>query len=375
MRLGKGFATLFGVLLTVVTGSAQAQSTAELRALITREIQAVLPENGGGGGVAVALRIHGRTLYFNYGYADLASKRPITSDSLFNIASVRKVFEAALLAPAVARGELKFDDPVARYVTELKDGGDIRRVTIGQLATHSSGLLLPQDHPPWPTQGYSLAEFLDTLKAWKADAEQQPGKQHMYTHGGYVLLQLALERALRAPIDELISKRVVAPLKLGATVLPARGEDGHAQLPPSLLQRAVQGYADTGELIGAPGDQQSYYDFPGTGQMFSSARDLVRFAAAHLGELKIDPSLQQALLRVQQRVIDISPRNAQALAWEINFNGEPPTVEKNGGMNNASSYVGLMPPRKLAIVILTNRGDQDVATVGRRILWTLAKSR
>jgi beta-lactamase class C len=112
------------------------------------------------GGAAVAVRIAGRTLFFNEGMADQATKRPITSDSLFNLASLGKVFDATLLALAVRQGELSLDDPVDKYVTELQQGADIREVTLGQLATHTSGLLLPQDHPPWPTEGYTLPEFI-----------------------------------------------------------------------------------------------------------------------------------------------------------------------------------------------------------------------
>ena len=140
------------------------------------------------GGAAVAVRIAGRTLFVNEGMADQAMKRPITSDSLFNLASLGKVFDATLLALAVRQGELSLDDPVDKYVTELRQGGDIRKVTLGQLVTHTSGLLLPQDHPPWPTEGYTLPEFIQVLAAWKADKRHQPGKQHIYTHAGFILL-------------------------------------------------------------------------------------------------------------------------------------------------------------------------------------------
>ena len=54
--------------------------------------------------------------------------------------SVGKVFATTLLAQAVKQGELSLDDPVAKYVTELQRGGDIRRITLGQLASHTSGL-------------------------------------------------------------------------------------------------------------------------------------------------------------------------------------------------------------------------------------------
>jgi len=109
---------------------------------VARHVHSIVPADGAGG-VAVAMRIEGRTLFFNYGWADRASKRPITSDTLFNLASLRKVFEATLLAQAVRNGELTLEEPVARYVTELARDNDIGRFTLGHLATHRSGLLLP----------------------------------------------------------------------------------------------------------------------------------------------------------------------------------------------------------------------------------------
>jgi CubicO group peptidase (beta-lactamase class C family) len=138
---------------------------------------------------------HGRSdLVLQLRLGDRAAQRPITADTLFNLASLRKVFETTLLAHAVRNGEMSLKDPAAKYVIELQAGGDIRRVTLGQLGSHSSGLLLPQDHPPWPDWGYTLPEFIRTLNGWQADKE--PGRQHLYTHAGFILLQLAT----RAPI-------------------------------------------------------------------------------------------------------------------------------------------------------------------------------
>src|SRR5207244_9643189 len=105
--------------------------------IVTRHIASIVPPDGSGG-VAVALRIEGRSLFFNYGWADRAGKRPITTDTLFNLASLRKVFETTLLAQAVRNGELELDDPVAKYVAELDRDGDIGRVTLGQLATRQA---------------------------------------------------------------------------------------------------------------------------------------------------------------------------------------------------------------------------------------------
>jgi beta-lactamase class C len=341
----------------------------DVERIVARQVQSIVPPDGAGG-VAVALRLEGKTSFFNYGWADRAGERRITTDTLFNLASLRKVFETTLLAQAVRKGELGLDDPAAKYVVELQQGGDIRRVTLGQLATHTSRLLLPQDHPPWPDWGYTLPEFIRTLNAWTA--ENAPGHQHLYTHAGFILLQLVLERRYGAPIDELIELRLLRPLGMTSTVL-ARGGDGpHGAIPPELKSRAAQGYGDNSEPVGAPGDQTSYYHWPGTGQMYSSPRDMALFLAANLGEQPVERSLREAMALAHRAVLRIGPHNWQALAWETISGKGPALVEKYGGLNNASAYIGMVPGRKLGIVILGNRGNQYPNEVGRRILLELA---
>jgi beta-lactamase class C len=363
---------LIAALLAFAAGHAAAESDGEIERLIAREVPGILPPDGIGG-AAIALRVDGRTLFFNYGWADTAARRPIDSDSLFNIASLRKLFEVTLIAHAAERGELRLDDPASVHVAELQEAGYMRRVTLRQLATYTSGLSVRQDYEPWPDWGYKLPEFIRMLVAWKPDDVREPGTEHHYTHAGYVLLQLALERRFAMPIGELLQQRVFEPLGLFSTLLPLRGTDGRAQLPAALLARAVQGYGGNGEPVGAPGDQQSFYYFPGTGQMFSSARDLAEFLTAHLGERAASNPLHDAMQSTQVPILPYAERNWQALAWEVNANFDRPIVEKNAGLNNMSGYIGMVPAKKLGIVILANRGSQDAAALGRRILTELAR--
>src|SRR6201999_437866 len=311
---------------------------------------------GKAGGLAVAVYAAGYTQFFNYGFADGSTKRPITSDTLFNVASVRKPFEAILVALGTLRGELSLDDPVSRYVPELC-GDTIKSVTIGELATHTSGLLLPTDHPPWPDDSFDLQQFFNMLNAWTPQSGEQPGKQRIYTHAGYVLLQLALERRYGRPIGELVEERILKPLGMNHTFLPERGPDNRAIMAPELLKRAVQGYSDAGTVIGSPGNQQSYYDFPGTGQMFSSARDLATFLAACIDGDVIDPQLRQALQMTQRETFHVSGKFGQAMAWENVHLNDVDVVDKPGGLNNASAYIGLVPAQKAGIVLLANRGS------------------
>jgi beta-lactamase class C len=372
---------LFSALLATSAITARPTMDTEVDRIISHGIAPMVAPNGAGG-VAVVAQIGGRNLFFNYGFADLAEKRPITSDSLFNVGSVRKIFEAALVAQAVLRGELKLDEPVAKYVTELH-GDYIRQITIGQLVSHTSGLLLPTDHPPWPREHFSLAAFYDALNAWTPSGGEQPGKQRIYTHAGYILLQLVLERRYGMPIATLIDHGVIAPLGMTSTLVPERGPDDRAVMNPQFLARAVQGYSLHGEPIGLPGNQQSYFDFPGTGQMFSSARDLAILLAACLGERSFaSPASgaasarepREALQLTQQEEFRVTAQHAQAMAWEIENPFGVTIVDKPGGLDNASAYVGLVPERKIGLVILANRGDVHPFEIARStILPELAR--
>ena len=147
--------------------------------------------------MAVVLRLGGRTSFFNYGWADRVNEKPVTTDSLFNLASLRKVFDATLLARSVRDGALRLDDSIAKYVSEL------------QVIFAASRSASSPPTPPaccylktirlWPDWGYTLPEFIRTLNACKA--EKEPGEEHLYTHAaGFILLQLAMERRYGKPI-------------------------------------------------------------------------------------------------------------------------------------------------------------------------------
>jgi Beta-lactamase len=101
---------LVAVALTALIANPLVAADRDAERIVTRHVASIVPPEGAGG-VAVALRIQGRSLFFNYGWADRANKRPITSDTLFNLASLRKVFEATLLMQAVRNGDLRLDDP------------------------------------------------------------------------------------------------------------------------------------------------------------------------------------------------------------------------------------------------------------------------
>jgi beta-lactamase class C len=345
---------------------------AEVERLVRQHVQPMLIAAGG---MAVVVHIDGRTLFFNYGMADVARKEPITSDSLFNLASVGKVFLATLLAQAVKQGEVALDDPVAKYVTELQQGGDIRKVTLAELATHTSGLhRTPQQYEPAHRGAYKLPDFIRYLNAWNADDAHAPGKQEIYSNTGFVLLSLALQRRFNTPIAKLMDARLLSPLGMSSTVMPVPTANARGQLAPAFRRRAVQGYNFDAQPVGEPGNQQGTFNWPGTGQLYSSARDMAVFLAANLGALSDNRPLQEAMALAQQGVFTVSERFTQALAWQVVRNGDITFVDKNGGLSNTATYIGMIPQKRLGIVVLSNCGREPATRIGRQIMLALARS-
>src|SRR5262245_36510286 len=352
------------LLATMIAVPAWAVTDRQVREAVEDELDEILPEDNNPGGAAVVVRIDGRTLFFNFGTA--ARGKPITSDSLFNLASLGKTFDTTLLSMAAIKGELALDDPVTKYITELQSGGDINKIRLDHLVSYSSGFSMPQDRAPWPEAHYTLPAFLQHLKTWKLPKDHQQGKDYIYSHAAYMLLHVALERRFGMPYTELLNQRLIRPLGLASTVLPPH-RNSMAQLPPALMQRVVQNHDEHGKRVGKPGNVQGFYHWPGTGQMFSSARDMATFLTAQLGEPAV---LLEAVKLAHKPIAANPPSFLQAQAWEVR-RGALTIVDKNGALDNTSSYVGLAPDRRLGMIILSNRGDQYVAKVGRRTLLRL----
>jgi beta-lactamase class C len=355
-------ATLIGTLLSAFPARGQGN----VEEIVAQKVQPILPKNGEGGGVAVAVRANGKTDFFNYGFANDAKNERVTPDSIFNLASVGKLFATTLLAEAVKRGELTLDDPVAKYVTELQRGGDIRRVTLGQLASNTSGL--PRTpHERGHRGKYTWPEFVQFLNSWKAGPNHEPGKQYLYSDAAMVLLRVALERRVNTRFAALMRGRITGPLRMNSTALP---------LPRDLLGRAVQGYGPAGHPIGRPGEEsEGTFKWPGTGQIYSSSRDMATFLAANMGALADHGPMENAMAFARQPVFTVNPHFKQALAWQDVTSGNLLIIDKNGGLNNTSTYIGFAPQRKLGVVILVNRGKQHATGIGRQILHALAQEK
>jgi CubicO group peptidase (beta-lactamase class C family) len=158
------------------------------------------------------------------GYQDLKSKQPITEDTIFHWASITKTFTGIAIMQLRDRGLLTLDDPVVKYVPELRrvhnPYGDIEQVKIRHLMSHSGGFRAgtwpwggdEPWHPFEPTEwSQVVAMFPYTKVLFK------PGTQYSYSNPGVIFLGRIIESLSGDDYEVYIAKNILMPLEMHRT--------------------------------------------------------------------------------------------------------------------------------------------------------------
>ena len=161
----------------------------------------------------------GQVLSFEaVGYRDLESRKPMTTDTIFDIRSMTKPVTAIGIMILMEEGKLALNDAVEKYLPEFKssafkdDRGSFP-ITIRHLLTHTSGLplyRLPVSGEIPIKRDQTLVDYVAFLA--KQTPEYEPGTQHRYASGGFAILGRIIEVVSGLPYDQFIRERIFVPL-------------------------------------------------------------------------------------------------------------------------------------------------------------------
>lgn len=171
-------------------------------------------------GCAVGVYQDGKETYARaYGLANLDHDVPLTTRSVFHVASVSKQFTAAAVLLLAQDGKLSVEDDIRKYVPELPDFGS--RITLRHLANHTSGI-----RDQWALLGlagwrYSRDLITDddvlALLSRQKDLNFRPGERHLYSNSGYTLLAMVVSRVSGKSFREFTAERIFKPLGMTNT--------------------------------------------------------------------------------------------------------------------------------------------------------------
>jgi len=209
------------------------------------------------------------------GSADLATKRPMTPDTLFWIASMTKPVTGVAVLMLQDDGKLKVSDPVAKYLpgfAGLKTpSGKPANLTITQILTHTSGL--GEASGPAAQQAKTLA---DLEQIWLATPMQyEPGSQWKYTQSGINAAARIVEVISGKTFDQFVQQRIFDPLGMkDTTFYPTDAQ--RARLVTAYAKNATTGALE----VVPPRADFGPRDRPpqGNGGLYSTGPDYARFA-------------------------------------------------------------------------------------------------
>ena len=295
----------------------------------------------------------------SYGVADKKKGIPVTPYTLFDIASVTKVFTATELALLVSKGRVSLNDPVTKYLPGIdKKIGTINKVTLLELATHSSSL--PRELKQSRKVDYTESQLLKYLQHW--NPANPVGSHFLYSNLGFGILGLALEKEQRTSYFSMIENDILRPLGMISTVI---------DVPGNLESHLAQGYSEDGNLVSIEAHRRNI--LPGSGSLRSTANDLLKFLEANLG-IKGPHDLLKAMQLAQKEHYRASDKLAMGLAWQRGKQQGNLIIDKNGSLPGFSSYIGMIPDKKIGIVILSNRVKTNNTKLGRNLLVKLAEA-
>ncbi|MBM7703514.1 serine hydrolase [Metabacillus iocasae] len=308
-----------------------------------------------------------------YGYAyryeddkftEAASPILMKENTIFDLASISKIFTTTAAMKLYEQGYFDLDDPVATYIPEFAQNGK-EKVTIRQLMTHTSGFTA---WIPLYSQGKSREDRMQIV--FKHPLANKPDTKYTYSDLNMITLGALIERLSGQRLDEFVKKYITDPLGMKDTMYN----------PPASLQHRVaateyQPSINRGLVWGQVHDENAWSldGVAGHAGVFSTASDLAKFAHMYVndgryGSKKILKKETVKLLVENQ--IPQFPGNDHGLGWELGQGWFMDALSEGSTLGH-TGYTGtsivINKNNDTIAILLTNRVHPSRSTVTTNI--------
>jgi CubicO group peptidase (beta-lactamase class C family) len=284
-----------------------------------------------------------------HGVTNLNTGVEVTTDTLFQLGSISKVWTATLVMQLVDEGKLDLDTPLIQYLPELElaDADVTRRLTMRHLLTHTSGI----DGDIFDDTGRG-DDCLEKYAALLSTARQNHplAATWSYCNSGYSLAGRVVEKLTGGTWDAAVREKLVKPLNLTHTVtLPEE----------ALMWRAAVGHTyEKGTNTVAP-----VWGIPRSagpaGAVTATVRDLLAFAKMHItGDGPLSASSIEQMAAFQVELPDKHTLgDSWGLGWErMTWDGRQ-VIGHDGNTIGQAAFWRVLPSAGLSVTLLTNGGN------------------
>jgi CubicO group peptidase (beta-lactamase class C family) len=241
-----------------------------------------------------------------------AQKVPMRGDTIFDMASVSKLFTSIVVMQLVESGDVDVDAPVATYLPEFGVNGK-ESITVSQLLTHTSGLV------SWIPLWSRYPDIPSRIKAVMDIAPRTtPGTNYEYSDLNLITLGVLVERLTGDPLDKVVADRITTPLRMTDT-----GYNPPASKLDRIVATEFQAAPPRGMVRGSVHDENAWSlgGVAGHAGVFSTADDLAVLAQTILnggtyrGARIMRPKTVAAMLENHNEAF---PANSHGYGFELN---------------------------------------------------------
>lgn len=281
-----------------------------------------------------------------------AAKVPMRPDTIFDMASVSKLFTSIAVMQLVEAGQVDTDEPVATYLPEFGVNGK-ESITVAQLLTHTSGLVswLPlwSAHPDTPAR---IKAVMDVAP------RTTPGTNYEYSDLNLITLGVLVERITGKKLDTVVRERITAPLGMVDT-----GYNPPAEKLDRIAATEFQTAPPRGMVRGSVHDENAWSlgGVAGHAGVFSTAADMAVLAqtilngGSYRGKRILRPETVTSMLTNHTEEF---PGRDHGFGFELNqlwYMGGLAGPRTAGHTGYTGTVVVIDPASRSFAILLTNR--------------------
>ena len=338
-------------------------------ALISQWLEAQIAYDGVPG-LAVAV-VHDQDLVWSgaFGQSDLESGEPVTTDTIFGICSISKLFTGIAAMQLRDQGLLNTSDTVDSLLPWFdleQDFDGSPEITLEGLMTHSAGLPRESDSPYWMGPDFEFPTRAEIRERMASQSTIYPAERYyQYSNLGLSLVGEVVAEISGQRYEEYVEQNILEPLGLSDTEVGFPTDDRE--------ERIATGYG----YPGRDGELQRMprYDTQGIAPaagMASTVLDLAKFASWQFKLMggESDDVLQANTLREMQRAhwLDHDWKIARGLTFGNYRIGDRTLVGHSGDCPGFRTQFYLDPITKYGIALFVNRNNVNVSKYATTIL-------
>jgi CubicO group peptidase (beta-lactamase class C family) len=322
-------------------------------------------------GLAVAIVKDNKIIYEkNLGHLIATEPNPITSQSLFNIASCSKAFTAAAIGKLVEQNKLKWTTKVKDILPEfeLSDPYITKALTVEDLLCHRAGFQTFDGDLLWYGMDYSDEEVFSRLKYLPITENFR--QDFGYQNNMYLTAGLVIKKLSGLTWSEFIQKEIFDPLDMNTSRPSDKEVKADDEMTTAHIGKNTMG-------------KYQYFAGKPAASIHSNTSDLSHWVSMWLNKGKYNGKevLKENTIRylnTMQTNMKLGARDAKnkthfkgyALGWFVNDDHGQFVVEHDGGMPGYISKVGLLPDLGLGYIILNNGMDGYINNTIKDLILT-----